>query len=386
MADFSEYEAFLNAGRKSEEPASGVDGTDVVRYLDIKTWAEKDIPPPDKILGELVTTTTRMFLVGRTGLGKTLLGMGMAYAAARGVNFAHWECTRPVRVLYIDGEMPAELIKERARVMLGDSRETLGDGFLQVFAADTMEDFAARFPALGEFAPLNTEAGQLFFKGLIQTVGPIDLVIFDNVMSLITGDQKDEVPWSETLGLVSWLTSQRIGQIWLDHTGHNTDRQYGSATKAWRMDAVGLMAPLEGDTSDDLAFTLSFEHPGKARRRTPDNRQDFSTRILRLQGGLWTSEPVGRRVERPVKLRGRAERFYEALIRALDGHGRASVAGWINECIGASLIQRAEANESRAASKSRMGDFYRSKSELLHAKWIVIDQNTVTDLRGKWSA
>jgi hypothetical protein len=53
-------------------------------------------------------------------------------------------------------------------------------------------------------------------------------------MFLIAGDQKDEVPWSETLPLVDKLTRLKIGQVWLDHTDHNTDRQYGSSTKAWR--------------------------------------------------------------------------------------------------------------------------------------------------------
>jgi len=73
--------------------------------------------------------------------------------------------------------------------------------------------------------------------------------------------------------LVQALTNSRIGQLWLDHTGHNSDRQYGSSTKAWRFDAVGCMAPLADGENDprSTGFTLSFDHPGKARRRTPDN-------------------------------------------------------------------------------------------------------------------
>src|SRR4029077_12619441 len=80
-------------------------------------------------------------------------------------------------------------------------------------------------------------------------------------------------PWNETLPLVGNLTARRIGQVWLDHTGHNTERQYGSSTKAWRFDAVGVMTPLPDDQRGrhEVAFTLSFEYPGKARRRTPDN-------------------------------------------------------------------------------------------------------------------
>src|ERR1019366_5336387 len=147
---------------------------------------------------------------------------------------------------------------------------------LVIYSRDAEEEFASRFPTLGKMPPLNTEAGHNFISALIAAIGGVDVMFFDNVMSLITGDQKDEIPWSDTLPLVASLTSKRIGQIWLDHTGHNTDRQYGSATKAWRFDAVGLMTPLPDDQLEphDVAFTLSFEHPGKARRRTPANWED----------------------------------------------------------------------------------------------------------------
>ena len=56
------------------------------------------------------------------------------------------------------------------------------------------------------------------------------LVVRDRVVAKGKGDQKDEVPWSATLQLVATLTDRRIGQLWLDHTGHNSDRQYGSST------------------------------------------------------------------------------------------------------------------------------------------------------------
>ena len=42
-------------------------------FLSIELWAERDMPSPDRLLGDLVTTTTRTFLVGQSGLGKTML-------------------------------------------------------------------------------------------------------------------------------------------------------------------------------------------------------------------------------------------------------------------------------------------------------------------------
>ena len=285
-------EAAQDAEAAQAPPEDG--GAALRALLSIEAWADRDIPEPDRLLGDLVTTTTRVFLVGRTGLGKTMLGIAMAAGAASGTGFLQWASARPARVLYLDGEMPAELIKPRAR----DALRRLGDaeipaGNLVIFGRD-IEDEARRLrPNLPPFAPLNTLPGRKFLLALMTELGGVDLVIFDNVMSLIAGDQKDEESWSDTLPLVTALTDWRVGQIWLDHTGHNSDRQDGSSTKAWRFDAVGCMTPLEGQTDPrSTAFVLSFDHPGKARRRTPDNWRQFEPRIIRLQDDAWASEPV----------------------------------------------------------------------------------------------
>lgn len=263
-----------------------------LEYLAAEGWAKREFPEPIRLLGDLVTSTSRMFLVGATGLGKTMLGIAIAAGMATGTGFLNWPCDRPARVLYIDGEMPGELVKTRVR----DAMRRLGREDLManmfVYCFDTAEDFAKLVPGLGVMAPLNTEAGQNFIYALIGGLGGIDVVIFDNVMSLVTGDHKDEIPWTDTLPLVSGLTRQQVGQVWLDHAGHNTARQYGTSTKAWRFDAVGIMTELPEDqrVERETAFRLSFDAPGKARRRTPDNWEQFAPRTIRLVGDQWASD------------------------------------------------------------------------------------------------
>ena len=190
--------------------------------------------------------------------------------------------------------MPQELIRSRARDAARRLGKPIPDENLIIYSAVDGEDFAAQFPELGILPPLNTPAGHEWIKRFIAACGGFDLVILDNVMSLIDGDQKDEVSWSGTLALVNWFTANRIGQMWLDHTGHNEARQYGSSTKAWRFDANGIMSPVDGaaDPEGDLSFQLSFEHPGKARRRTPENWRDFQTVRITLSADGWSYEPV----------------------------------------------------------------------------------------------
>lgn len=387
-----EFGGGSSAGAKAV--AGGSIDTDLRSTLSIEAWAVRDIPEPDRILGDFLTTTVRAFLVGRTGLGKTLLGIAIAAAAASGSDFLTWKAYRPVNVLYIDGEMPAELIKPRAI----DAMRRLGDvkippGNLMIFGRD-IEDEARRVcPDLPPFAPLNTDGGRAFLMSLIDAVGGVDLVVFDNVMSLLEGDQKDELAWSAVLDLVTYLTTQRIGQLWLDHTGHNNDRQYGSSTKAWRFDAVGVMAPLKDEDQGDedvpggaTGFSLSFDHPGKARRRTPDNWQQFQAQIVRLVDDRWVWEPAG-----DVKKQGKGgglkpaqQAVYEALLDAVvvsGTPGQTTRAVWLAECQRKGLVEAFEIDDDGAERKRKTAGFRGRMSELATLKYIGVNHDIINILK-----
>jgi len=389
-------DGFPNMG--TEQPAPDADIPDeplpgLADLLSIDAWTTRPMPPPDRLLGDLVTTTTRVFLVGRTGLGKTLVGLGLAIGMATGDGFLHWRAGRTARVLYIDGEMPGELIRQRAIDALRRAGVKSCPG-LFIFGRDLEDEIKERFPTIGDMPPLNTEAGQNWILRLIAALGGVDVVIFDNVMSLISGDQKDEVPWSETLPLVQRLTGKRIGQIWLDHTGHNTDRQYGSSTKAWRFDAVGVMTALPDDqkAKHEVAFALSFEHPGKARRRTPDNWQDFETCTIRLADDRWTADvgaEAGTGCPGVGKVPPSRVPFYDALVTAITATanmppGVTTIAAWQDAGERRGIIEPAAAGEGYRERSARFAKFRTAKHDLIGARWVAIDGETVTDIKGRW--
>lgn len=361
-------------------------------YLSVKTWIKRNIPAPDRLLGDFVTTTIRAFLAGHTGLGKTMLGLAIAMGMATGAGFLHWRSPRKARVLYIDGEMPAELIKTRC----SDALRRLGPDIeienLFIFGRDLEDEAARMFPTLGKFAPLNTEVGQNFMLALIAKLGGVDVVIFDNVQSLTVGDKKEEATWSDTMPLVILLTTKRIGQIWIDHTGHNTERMYGTATKGWSFDNVGIMTPLADDVPGahgDIAFMLSFDQPhGKARRRTPENRGDFAAHIIRLKDDQWTSEPANKGANFG-KIRPSREPFYDALVTAIsksaDGPGRTTLDAWERECEHRGLIERAREGDTGVQRAARAAKYRTAKSDLLAAKWIAIEGDLVIDLKERWA-
>jgi AAA domain-containing protein len=246
-------------------------------------WLARDLPNKDLLLGNLLTTTTRMLVVGPTGLGKTMFGLAIAFAMALGKRFLHWKEGRPARVLYVDGEMSRGEMRRR----LSDAARR-ADGVPDGLIILSKEDFE-------EMPPFNTDAGQKWMDALIAKHGPFDVGIFDNIQALLVGDMKDEEAWSLVLPWVRSLTRRSMAQIWFHHTGHDESKSYGSKAREWQMDTVVLMERIE-TTPPDLAFMLKFT---KARERTPDNYQDFDAVTLRLENDTWkhTFElPTDRRV------------------------------------------------------------------------------------------
>jgi hypothetical protein len=60
------------------------------------------------------------------------------------------------------------------------------------------------------FAPLNTQKGQTFINQVIDRIGGVDLITFDNIVSLISGEMKDKESWRQILPWILYKSSLPI--------------------------------------------------------------------------------------------------------------------------------------------------------------------------------
>jgi hypothetical protein len=309
--------------------------------LTLNEWRDRELLPADFIMGNWLTTTTRCLLTSDTGLGKTNFGLAIGMRVAAGQDFMHWQGRRPCRVLFIDGEMSRPLFKLR----LHDEIERLGVLLLpEGFRALSRED-------VPNMQPLNTPLGQAWVNALIKKIGGVDLVIFDNIMSLIAGNPKDPEPWQLTLPWALELTSRRIGQIWVHHTGHDATRSYGDKAKEWQMDTtIHLDAVTRPDT--DVSFSMKFV---KARERTPKTRFDFQEVKIALVDNQWQHELTVTNL--PSKVSPTTQKALQALVNVLAGDEVTMLPGnrraakkqdWQRECVLLGLIDpEAKAHSAR---------------------------------------
>jgi hypothetical protein len=255
---------------QQKEQSKEEDATDREALL-LAAWLRLALAPRDYLLGDVICTTSRWLIYGATGVGKTLFAAEMAGAMAAAAEFLGWIGRRPARVMYLDGELPAETFKERMELIA--------------------ERYGADIPLYGynrdvlgpdEMPPLNTEAGERWLKKEIGIVHP-DAIFADSIMSLLIGNMAEEESWTPMKPMVRWLSAQRICQVWLHHTGHDTSKSYGTKTREWELDTVLALTPAGDDGSIIQAdFT-------KARLRTPANYKQFTARNLTRGPDGWTA-------------------------------------------------------------------------------------------------
>lgn len=347
-------------GLPIDEPQESGSAADaLLPPLTVAEWLARDLEPPDCLIGDWLTTTSRVLLVAPTGLGKTNFGMGLGTHIAAGVDFLHWRGHRPARVLYVDGEMSRRLYRQR----IADAVARLGSE-PEGFYALSRED-------LDEMPPLNTPAGQVCIERIIAALGGVDLIIFDSIMCLLGGDMKEGEPWAAVMPWVRSLTKRNVGQVWIHHTGHDKTRSYGDSTREWQLDTVLHMEKVDHPETD-VCFNVEFR---KARERTPQNRADFQTTKVMLLADTWATD--GANADRKGHVSPLGLKFLAALTDALAGDDEATtlagrrattLARWKAECARLGLIDPADKPDSARNL------FNKHRRELIAANFIACNE------------
>jgi AAA domain len=277
--------AFLAARRAADQQDAKPNGqappVDLTKLcLTPSQWKARDIPTQDRLLGDLLSTTTRSMLSADTGLGKTMLGLAFNFAMRLKADFLHWKAHREARVLIVDGEMPGELIQSRIAVAaswFGVGASDITDG-LYLLSREDVEDMP----------PLDTSEGARWLLDFISKLGKIDHATFGNIASLTASCLKEEDGARALKDLQLQLTKLHIGQLWEHHTGHDTTRAYGPKMRSWHLD-TDMMGERVDQPDTDVALVLKFT---KARRRTPENRANFEELEITLAQGRWEYKPT----------------------------------------------------------------------------------------------
>jgi len=172
--------------------------------------ATVSVPDREPILGEWFKQGDLGFIFGPRGLGKTWLAMHIGRKCAEGGNVADWSVRKPRRVLYVDGEMALDSIRERDMALSTEQTDEMS--YLQ---------HEALFHGEGKVLNLTDPFVQAALLHYCQQ-DKIELLILDNLSCLFTGmKENDADAWEQVLPWLLNLRRNRIAVVFIAHAGRN---------------------------------------------------------------------------------------------------------------------------------------------------------------------
>ena len=172
--------------------------------------AHLTVPPREPILGEWFKEGDLGFIYWARGLGKTWLAMHIARQCAEGGKVADWKAHKPRRVLYVDGEMALDAIKQRDAAL--STAPTDGMFYLQ---------HDALFHLTGKVLNLTNPTVQAALLEKCQKE-KMEILILDNLSCLFTGiKENDANAWELVLPWLLNLRRNRIAVAFIAHAGRN---------------------------------------------------------------------------------------------------------------------------------------------------------------------
>lgn len=205
------------------------------------------LPPREYLLEPWLRAKDLAMIFGYRGLGKTRIALAMAVAIAAGGKFLRWQAPRSRPVLYVDGELPTEVLQEMLDSTIRALKLDPGDN-LRLLAADQQE---LGLPSLTE------KSGQDLIEGARDRA---DLLILDNISTLCRGGEENAAEdWQSVQDFLLRLRRQGVSVLLVHHAGKNGG-QRGTSKREDVLDSViSLERPRGYNPRDGLRVVVGFD-------------------------------------------------------------------------------------------------------------------------------
>lgn len=294
--------------------------------------------------GYVICEQDMVMLFAPRGVGKSMFAMGLSIALATGGEFLCWKARRPIKVLYIDGEMPGRRVQKRLRDMtshFNPHRQSKLNNNLAVLVRD-QQGARKRLPRLdtpeGQHAvarlmdPRWTDEHDARLGAHLE--GPQQLarwgarvVIIDNAACLFDPEgENDPAAWQPAQDWLQNLRDDGITPL-LVHHASRTGTARGHSSKEDLMDTVIALTRMQGyKMRDGAQFKTEFT---KGRSLYGDAAESFKAGISR-ETKTWFWEPIGKKKKSVEQARSALHEAIKDYIRANDGCSANRIEGRVS--------------------------------------------------------
>lgn len=233
----------LNAPLVDQEP------DEEVRALTMAELLDRSFPPREHLLSPWLATGSLVMIHAQRGAGKTRFVMSAAYAVASGQPMLDWNVSRPVRVLYVDGELPATLLQQRVKVLGPETPN------LRLLSRDILlREDRVTIPDLAE------SGGRAWLDEIIERE-KADLIILNSLSTLIrSGEENTAESWAP---VQDWLLDHRFHgrTVIIVHHEGKTKKQRGTSKREDVLDTIVSLEEVKddmGSNEEQVTFELKF--------------------------------------------------------------------------------------------------------------------------------
>jgi len=224
-----------------------------------KGLLQLDLPKREAIISPFMRVKSLSMVFAARGVGKTWFVLQLALSVARGEDFFAWAVPCARRVLLIDGEMPLADLQERLHILTG------GNVPDNLYILPSESTYEAGCP-LNLADPKHQEYIEVLL-GFFESIGKkIDLIIFDNLSSLVMGI--DESSNNDQEKMIPWLIKLRhrgYSALIVHHSGKDPKNSRGASRREDHLDTVIALG--EVNNGQLTSFSISFT---KTRGIKPD--------------------------------------------------------------------------------------------------------------------
>ena len=221
--------------------------------------AVMDIPKRKAIIDPLIMEGSSMEINGGTGIGKTWFTLEMLCSIATGEKFlGKYEITNPRPVLYIDGEMPFDSIRDRVNMIMARYIYKYQVSKIPIHFSNPLLFDNNFIPKIND-----TKVTQTLIKDQIKRISDIHsspiFVCFDNLSCLTDYKENDNDDWTSMLDMYTFLKHEGHSICHVHHVGKG-GQQRGASRKHDALDTViHLKRPEEYDASEGAVFNVRFD-------------------------------------------------------------------------------------------------------------------------------
>jgi hypothetical protein len=266
----------FGSNNENEQESLEEDWNQIIResVLNGEQFGTLQLPPRQIIIADWFYEGDCGFVFAPRGLGKTWFNLGLGLAVATKSPFGPYKAEVDWPVLYVDGEMPFDTMRERIKAMHGSIPKKF-----HILSHEVL--FRRKEKNLNLGKELLREALKQYCVS-----NAIRLLILDNLSCLFSGIKENEAgAWEPVKQWLLTLRRLRIAVIVVHHTGRNPSHMRGTTAR-----------------EDDIFWAIQLAEPADNKISRPEGTR-FITNFTKQRNSAtqpipytWVIEPQGSRV------------------------------------------------------------------------------------------